>query len=205
MSDQEPLLAEFIAAWHAGRRPDPDEFLSRAHDEESEKALAKELALFLELAQEPSYSTEDLRAIRERPEVVVAAAAYRDTAAASELVQARESRGLSLTDLARALLRSVGMDTTPERTERATEHLGRLEAGLLPVEGLTGHAVAALRDLLKVDLTPPSQPATVLFRQAERTRGDAFDVLLDAIETPAASNPEAEVDRLFFGDTGGAA
>ena len=201
MSDHETILREFIAAWHEGSRPDPGEFLAGVPNAESEESLARELTVFLELAgeQPSSHSEDQLETMRALPEVLAAAAAYGRTAAGSELSRARESHGLSLAELARKLLRRVGMDTTPERTKRAAQHLEGLESGRMPRGRVTSRAANALRDLLDVDLPSESQPAMVFFRQDDVDRRESFDVLLDAIEAPVTSDPEAEVDRLFFG------
>src|SRR4051794_12872047 len=104
MTDRPDLLSQFIAAWNAGERPDPDDFLTRAPDEESETELSRELALFLEIAETPSYSDKQLDALRENQGVVTAANAYRDAAVAADLARARESRGVTLTWLAKRFL-----------------------------------------------------------------------------------------------------
>jgi hypothetical protein len=203
-TDRDRILSEFIDAWNAGRRPDPDAFLARAAEPERGE-LERDMLEYVRWAPTPDFDDATVAAIREEPEVV--AAFERHRAAAGWLRRAREEASLSTAQLARSLVDSLGLDRKREGKTRA--YLERAEAGELELSGFSQRLIAALTTALRVPrerfeaaIEPlTAAPAAPQFRAdevaAEAIRDD-LDLMADAMSTRSQRDWD-EVDELFRG------
>jgi transcriptional regulator with XRE-family HTH domain len=205
--ERERILSEFIDAWNAGRRPDVDEHLARAPDDER-AALAEELLAFLAFAPTPDYGEEELQAIREEPVVVEAlgAAGGRGGVLPALLPRLRERRSLTVGELAAELTDALGLERA--RAEKTAAYVERLEGGELEPARISRRVFDALARVLRVPRSE-LEGAGELSRwgTAPVFRGDEdateavaphLELLGDALATPGGAERD-EVDDLFLG------
>jgi hypothetical protein len=214
-TDRERILSQFIDAWHAGQRPDVDDFVDRAPAEERNE-LADDIATFLTWAPTPAYDGAALDAIEAEPIVAEALAAARGPGGLwpSLLPRLRARAAVSTAQLASGL---VDLLALPSGSQRKTEvYLERMEDGELAPAGVSRRLLDGLARLLGVardelegagDLgrwqTPPAAAAPAIqFRAApgaaEAIRED-LEVLADALMPPDDDEDWDEVDELFRG------
>jgi hypothetical protein len=162
MTNADRLLGEFIDAWNAGARPDPDAFTRRAEGVDR-AGLEAGIEAFLAVAPLPRYDAATLAALRAEPAVraMARAAAADATAMPTLLARLRARARASLDDVARALGRAFGWDAAGER--RARGYLEALEAGRLDPSGVSRRLTVALADALTRGRRPscgaPRSPA----------------------------------------------
>jgi transcriptional regulator with XRE-family HTH domain len=205
--ERERILSEFIDAWNAGRRPDVDEHIARAPDDER-AALAEELLAFLAFAPTPDYGEEELQAIREEPVVVEAlgAAGGRGGLLPALLPRLRERRSLTVGELAAELTDALGLERA--RAEKTAAYVERLEGGELEPARISRRVFDALARVLRVPRAE-LEGAGELSRwgTAPVFRGDEdateavaphLELLGDALATPGGAERD-EVDDLFIG------
>jgi transcriptional regulator with XRE-family HTH domain len=204
-TDRDRILSEFIDAWNAGRRPDPDAFLARAAEPERD-TLEHEMLEYVRWAPTPDFDEATVAAIREEP-AVAAAFEHHRAPAGSWLRRAREEASLSTAQLARSLVGSLGLDRKGEDKTRA--YIERAEAGELELSGFSQRLIAALTAALRVPrerFEAAIEPLTAAraapqFRAdevaAEAIRDD-LDLMADAMSTRSQRDWD-EVDELFRG------
>ena len=122
-----------------------------------------------------------------------------------DLLAARERAGLTLDELAAAVLANAGLGADKAEQAKAADYLGQLEQGTLP--RLTGRVRDAVRSVLGTD--PASSFARPEYGFAFRlsARDDVAsdesieraELLLDAMSTPSPRGWD-EVDELFLSD-----
>lgn len=212
-SDRDRILSEFIDAWNAGRRPDVDDYLSRASPRERGE-LAGQLVSFLSFAPTPSYDDDDLDAIRADPVVADALAApgRRGGLLPALLTGLRERFSMTTPQLAGELVRAL--DLPSDREQKTASYLDRLEHGELEPARISRRVFDALarvfgvpRDQLEGagDLSgwgPSTAMASGPVFRADEDAAQAvsrhLDVLADALEAPGGEGRD-EVDDLFLG------
>jgi hypothetical protein len=204
MTTGEQLFSDFRAEFESGARPNVADFLAEA-DDADRRALEARIDLYLEdEAPLRSFDEAEFAAAQETP-VMKQAAALFEQAAQTNLVAARERAGLTLDELAAAVLESAGLGADKAEQAKAADYLGQLEQGTLP--RLTGRVRDAVRSVLGTD--PASSFARPEYGFAFRlsARDDVAsdesieraELLLDAMSTPSPRGWD-EVDELFLSD-----
>jgi hypothetical protein len=207
MTDQEQLLAEFIAGWNAGREVDIDEFVGRTDDEQAGTELAKAIALYLEIAPSPGYSADTLRELRSTPEAHAAVARYRETLAADRIRRARESSGMKVTEVAAKLLEKARIKQDATFLAKTERRLKDLENAVTPIERWSARAKRTLSRILDVDLGSAASPVMLrpsLDNQISSETVEAIDALVDVLDAVADDDGNAAdpVDAFIFGKPG---
>ena len=199
------ILSEFIDAWNAGARPDVDDYVARAADDERAE-LAEQLIAFLSVAPTPAYSDEALAAIRSGLPTTTAPLPQL-------LVHLRARLGLSAADLAGRLVDDLGLGE--KAAPKTTGYLERLERGALDPAGVSRRVFDALARVFAVprselegaaDLgswvaVPVAPAAAPVFRAdapAARQVERHLEVLADALHSPGQIVRD-DVDQLFLG------
>ena len=194
MTDAERILGEFIDAWKAGERPDPDAYLHRVPAPQREE-LAAGIDRWLLLAPTPVFTPAARAAITAEPALRAALQAAR---APESLTALRARAGLSIGDLAARVAARFGL----AETERTAGYLERVERGDLDPGRLSWRLLDALADLLGASVAPPpAAPAQAFFRadeEADEWIAQDIDALSRAA-LAAAPAPMDELDRLFLG------
>ena len=204
MTTGEQLFSDFRAEFESGARPNVADFLAEA-DDADRHALEKRIDLYLEEeAPLRSFDATEFVAAQETP-VMKQAAALFVQAAETNLVAARERAGLTLDELAAAVLEKTGIGADEAEQQKAAGYLGQLEQGTLP--RLTARVRDAVRSVLDTD--PASSFARPEYGFAFRlsARDDVAsnesieraELLLDAMSTPSPRGWD-EVDELFLSD-----
>ena len=205
-SNAEQILSQFIDAWNAGERPDVDEYVARAAEDDRAE-LAEQLIAFLSVAPTPHYGDEALAAIRAEAE----AASAPNAILPQLLARLRTRLGLSSADLASSIV--AELELREEAKPKAEGYVERLEHGELNPAGVSrrifevlARAFAVPRSELEgaADLgswTTPTPRAAPVFR-ADADAAEAvsrhLEVLTDALQAPS-SGVRDEVDELFLG------
>ena len=207
MTDSAMLLSQFIDAWNRGERPDADDYVSRARDDEK-PALADQLNLFLQYAPTPEYGEAARAEIRAEPAAQRIASALEGEAGLWPVLlpTLRERARLRRDQIVAQLTEMLDLEGGEKKVRR---YLHEMEVGSLDPRGVSQRVLDALGAILGVsgdDLAragdfetlgggPP--PAAAYYRA--RLEVDA----LSEMATPAASRGiEAEpdqIDRLFTG------
>jgi hypothetical protein len=204
ISRTEQVLAEFIEAWNAGRRPRVADFLGRLPEGPEREALAADLTTFISLAPTPALSEEALAEVRAEPALRAAVTAWET---GSLLPSLRERAGFSRASLAERLVQRFGL-AGEQAAERAEGYVERLELPALEPSRLSRRMLDALGELLGASTAvlqgaPVPRTAGALLRADERGADAAFleDVALlsRAALTPAQPVEQDELDRLFTG------
>lgn len=204
MTTGEQLFSDFRAEFESGARPNVADFLAEA-DDADRRALEKRIDLYLEEeAPLRSYDAAEFARAQETPVMKQAAALFAQ-AAETNLVAARERAGLTLEELAAAVLEKTGIGADEAEQQKAAGYLGQLEQGTLP--RLTQRVRDAVRSVLDTD--PASGFARPEYGFAFRlsARDDVAsnesieraELLLDAMSTPSPRGWDA-VDELFLSD-----
>ena len=204
MTTGEQLFSDFRAEFESGARPNVADFLAEA-DDADRRALEKRIDLYLEEeAPLRSYDAAEFARAQETPVMKQAAALFAQ-AAETNLVAARERAGLTLEELAAAVLEKTGIGADEAEQQKAAGYLGQLEQGTLP--RLTARVRDAVRSVLDTD--PASGFARPEYGFAFRlsARDDVAsnesieraELLLDAMSTPSPRGWDA-VDELFLSD-----
>ena len=211
--DRDQILSEFIDAWNAGRRPDVDDYLDRVPAEDRAE-LADALAAFLSMAPTPAYTDAALQAIRAEPIVaeVLSSPDAKGGMLPKLLTTLREQFSVTTPQLAGELVREL--DLPPDRQEKTSSYLDRLEEGELEPARVSRRVFDALARLFDVprdqlegaaDLGSwgaGSAPAAAPVFRAEDDAAEAvaphLELLAEALATPGGEARD-EVDDLFLG------
>ncbi|CAB4344842.1 unannotated protein [freshwater metagenome] len=204
MTTGEQLFSDFRAQFESGARPNVADFLAEA-DDADRRALEARIDRYLEEdAPLRSYDAAEFARAQGTP-VMKQAAALFEQAAETNLVAARERAGLTLEELAAAVLEKSGIGADEAEQQKAAGYLGQLEQGTLP--RLTGRVRDAVRSVLGTD--PASSFARpeygFAFRLSVRDEAapdesiERAELLLDAMSAPSPRGWD-EVDELFLSD-----
>jgi hypothetical protein len=208
MAEIERLREQFIAAFEAGERPDPREYLTQL-----EGADQRELEALLDayLAQAPrrrfdaqAFAASPARALVDDLDQSLSGVAGTWPVVLPRL---RNAARLRRGELVRRLAESLGVTSREAKVER---YYHEMEQGLLPPAGVSDRVLDALANLLQTTRerlreagASPAAGGTVspaaLFA---RTAAPTDDELTAMASAPAAApEPEArdEVDELFLG------
>lgn len=194
-------LSQFIRAWEAGERPDPDAYVDRVPVAERH-ALSRQILDYLEVAPEPEYDAAGLAALAADP---AAARAAEIPLGGPEpwpslLPRLRARAGVTWADVAR----SLGVS----RPERAEGYLAAMEAGSHEPRRVTRRALDAIARALSVPVdalawTGP-EPAPALLRAPAPAAAAGPPPSLKSLETLAdLATTDADdwddADLLFLG------
>ncbi len=201
-------LGEFIDAWKAGQRPNPDDYLMRVREEDRDE-LARGLRSWLEIAPTPAYDEATRARIAAEPVLMAAIAAGEldDLPVAERVATLRERAGLAVRDVAARVVERFTLGER-EAEDRAAAYLEQLERDELDASRLSRRLLRGLAEILgaRPDALAgswaPAAPTGVLHQRSEEHAGDAFVGEIGALSQAAmapAPAPMDEVDRLFLG------
>ena len=211
--DRDRILSEYVDAWNAGRRPDVDDYLARAPEDEREE-LAHDLGSFLAFAPTPAYSDSSLAAIRAEPAVVQALEAPGEPGGLlpALLTRLRDRMSIGTPELAAQLAPMLGL--RPDQVPKTAAYLERLERGDLEPARISRRVFDAMARLFGVprgdlegagDLggwAPTAMAAAAPVFRADEDAAEAvaphLELLADALEAPGGKRGD-EVDDLFLG------
>ena len=204
MTTADKMFSEFRAAYERGERANVADFLAGVSDDERDELEARINRYLIEEAPLRSYDAAEFAREQQTP-VMQRAAELFDEAAETNLVAARERAGLTLDELAAAVLANAGLGADKAEQAKAADYLGQLEQGTLP--RLTQRVRDAVRSVLDTD--PASSFARpeygFAFRLSARDEAapdesiERAELLLDAMSTPSPRDWD-EVDELFLSD-----
>ncbi len=204
MTTGEQLFSDFRAAFERGERPNVADFIAEAGGSDR-RALELRIDRYLvEEAPLRSYDAAEFAREQETPVMQRAAELFRD-AAATDLVAARERAGLTLDELAAAVLDKAGVGGDRAEQQKAAGYLDQLEQGRLP--RLTQRVREAVLAVLETDPAASfSRPEygfafrlSVSDEAAPDESIDRAELLLEAMSTPSPRQWD-EVDELFLSD-----
>lgn len=207
--DRDRILSEFIDSWTAGRRPDIDEHLERAA-EEDRPGLLEDITSFIRWAPTPDYDEPAIAAIRAEPAMASALARHRKPAPnwAQLLAERRRELSLSMSELASRLVESLGLSA--KHAPKAERYLEQAERGDLDPSRFRPKLLDALTSTLETSrsqlggaarrsMSPPAaSPAFRAGKQAAEFIRDDLEVMADLAATPSEEDWD-EVDDLFRG------
>lgn len=207
--DRDRILSEFIDSWNAGRRPDIDEHLERAA-EEDRPGLLEDITSFIRWAPTPDYDEPTIEAIRAEPAMAAAMARARRPAVPwpALLAQRRRALKLSTADLASRLVESLGLNA--KQAPKAERYLEQAERGELDPSRFRQRLLDALAETLQTSRKDmggaawrsmaPAAPAAAFRadRKAAEYVRDDLELLADMAAAPSEKDWD-EVDELFRG------
>ncbi len=202
MTTSEKIFADFCAAYERGEQPNLGDCLAAASDGGRAGLEARIDRYLIEQAPPRRYDAEAFASELERPVMKRVAQLFAERAAV-DLGAARSRAGLSLDELAGALLTEAGVGDGAEQRAKAADYLGRLEAGSLAM--LSGRVRDALRKILDVDPAAGFQRPDYGFafrmstssHQPSAENIELAEMLVDAATTPSPLGWD-EVDELFL-------
>ena len=204
MTTADKMFSDFRAAYERGERANVADFLAGVNAGERDELEARINRYVIEDAPLRRYDAAEFAREQQTPAMQRAAELF-DKAAATNLVAARERAGLTLDELAAAVLANAGLGADKAEQAKAADYLGQLEQGTLP--RLTQRVRDAVRSVLDTD--PASSFARPGYGFAFRlsARDDVAsnesieraELLLDAMSTPSPRGWD-EVDELFLSD-----
>ena len=204
MTTAEKMFSDFRAAYERGERTNMADYLAGVGADERDELEARITRYLIEDAPLRSYDAAEFAREQQTP-VMQRAAELFDQAAEANLVAARERAGMTLDELAAAVLKQAGVGADEAEQQKAAGYLGQLEQGTLP--RLTGRVRDAVRSVLGTD--PASSFAGPEYGFAFRlsARDDVAsdesieraELLLDAMSTPSPRGWD-QVDELFLSD-----
>ena len=202
MTTGEQLFSDFRAEFESGEQPNVADFLASA-DGADRAALEARIDRYLEEeAPLRSYDAAEFAREQETP-VMRRAAELFSEAAETNLVAARRRAGLTLDELAAAVLENAGLAAGEAEQRKAADYLGQLEQGTLP--RLSGRVRDAIRSVLGADPTAGfARPdygfafrLSVRDQDAPAESIESAELLLQAMSTPSPRGWD-EVDELFL-------
>ncbi len=202
MTTSEKIFADFCAAYERGEQPNLGDCLAAASDGERAGLEARIDRYLIEQAPLRRYDAQAFSRELERPVMKRVAQLFAERAAV-DLGAARSRAGLSLDELAGALLTETGVGDGAEQRAKAADYLDRLEAGSLAM--LSGRVRDALRKILDVDPAAGFQRPDYGFAFRMSTSSgepsaeniELAEMLVDAATTPSPLGWD-EVDELFL-------
>jgi hypothetical protein len=204
MTTAEKMFSDFRAAYERGERANMADYLAGVGADERDELEARITRYLIEDAPLRSYDAAEFAREQQTP-VMQRAAELFDQAAEANLVAARERAGMTLDELATAVLEKTGLGGDQAEQQKAAGYLGQLEQGTLP--RLTERVRDAVRSVLGTD--PASSFASpeygFAFRLSARDEAaphesiDRTKMLLDAMAAPSPRGWD-EVDELFLSD-----
>ncbi len=204
MTTADKMFSDFRAAHERGERPNVADCLAGVSAGEREPLEARINRYLIEEAPLRSYDAAAF-ALEQQTPVMLRAAELFDEAAAANLVAARERAGLTLGELAAAVLENAGVRADQAEQQKAADYLGQLEQGTLP--RLNQRVREAVRSVLGAD--PAASFArpdyglafrlSVRDQEAPEESIERAELLLDALSTPSPRGWD-DVDELFLSD-----
>ena len=204
MTTADKMFSDFRAAYERGERANVAECLAGVSADERDELEARITRYLIEDAPLRSYDAAEFAREQQTPLMQRAAELF-DEAAETNLVAARERAGLTLEELATAVLEKTGLGGDQAEQQKAAGYLGQLEQGTLP--RLTERVRDAVRSVLGTD--PASSFARPEYGFAVRlsARDEAApdesieraELLLDAMAAPSPRGWD-EVDELFLSE-----
>jgi hypothetical protein len=187
MANSERLLSEFIDAWNAGRRPQVQDYLDHAPEEEREE-LAGLIAAFVDQAPTPAYSPETIAEIRKEPVVVELSALIESRSGAwpSVLPRLRRQAKLKREEVVAALAELLGV---AGKEPKVAVYYHQMETGRLDPGGVSRLVLKALGKVLRV-APREIQEAGDLWRGPPETLAEVY------MRAPTGRIPMAAEDRL---------
>jgi hypothetical protein len=204
MTTADKVFSDFCAAHERGERPNVADCLAGVSGDERNELEVRINRYLIEEAPLRSYDPAAF-ALEQKTAAMQRAAELFDEASETNLVAARERAGLTLDQLAAAVLEKAGIGVDAAEQQKAADYLGRLEQGTLP--RLTQRVRDAVRSVLDTD--PASSFArpeygfafrlSVRDEEAPDESIERAELLLDAMSTPSPRGWD-EVDELFLSD-----
>lgn len=204
MTTAEKMFSDFCAAYERGERANMADYLAGVGADERDELEARITRYLIEDAPLRSYDAAEFAREQQMP-VMQRAAELFDQAAEANLVAARERAGMTLDELATAVLEKTGLGGGQAEQQKAADYLGQLEQGTLP--RLTERVRDAVRSVLGTDPASSfdSPEYGFAFRLSARDEAaphesiDRAKMLLDAMAAPSPRGWD-EVDELFLSD-----
>ncbi len=202
MTTSENIFADFCAAYERGEQPNLGDCLAAASAADRRGLEARIDRYLIEQAPPRPFDADAFARELERPVMKRVAQLFAERAAV-DLGAARSRAGLSLDELAGALLTEAGVGDGAEQRAKAADYLDRLEAGSLAI--LSGRVRDALRKILDVDPAAGFQRPDYGFAFRMSTSSaepsaeniELAEMLVDAATTPSPLGWD-EVDELFL-------
>ena len=204
MTTADKMFSDFRAAYERGERANMADYLAGVGADERDELEARITRYLIEEAPLRSYDAAEFAREQQTP-VMQRAAELFDEAAEANLVAARERAGMTLDELAAAVLEKTGLGGGQAEQQKAAGYLGQLEQGTLP--RLTERVRDAVRSVLGTD--PASSFAGpeygFAFRLSARDEAapdesiERAELLLDAMAAPSPRGWD-EVDELFLSE-----
>lgn len=198
----EQLLAEFREHWAAGRRPQVEEFLSRAGTDDQAE-LRRLIEAFVTNAPRPELSDETLDQIGRQPAVqqLVSSLAGESGLWPSVLPRLRREARLTRDQVVTGLVAGLGLPAAA--TEKTKQYLHGMETGALEPQGVSGRVLDSLAAVLR-STREELERAGDFQGLGQRAAAPAYfrGRAADVVASPMAAgedDPWDEVDRLFRG------
>ncbi len=190
MSTPDRVLADFVDAWSAGRRPRVLDYLARVPGAAERDELADRIAAWLLVAPAPVLDDVTRAQIRREPVVAGVLRAADELAGAwPQLVSRLRARaGLSVRDVAARIVERFGLRS--EDTGRTEGYLVQLERGALEPSRVSHRLLDALGETIGAGGRALRDAAT-------------FGAGLQPAASPRWRAEEDELDRLFTGGPDG--
>jgi len=199
------ILSEFIDSWVAGRRPNIDEHLERAAQEDR-APLLEAITNFITWGPTPEYDDITISAIEAEPAMIAALSRHRQRKQAwpELLAERRRALKLSTAELAARLVDALGLSRKQAvKTER---YLQQVEGGELNPARFKPQLLDALAETLRTSRQQLSgtawrSMAAPAFRAGEDAAQfvrDDLELLADMASAPSDQDWD-EVDDLFRG------
>src|SRR4051794_6839442 len=198
MTDPDRILSEFIDAWAAGERPEPEDYIERA-PVPTRDALADDIATYLEHAPTPAYSPATLDELMADPAVTELAAAIESERGLwpALLPRLRRQARLERSELAVRLVARLGIEGGEAKVER---YLEQMEQGKLNPRGVSRRVLDSLGRIFGVGGDVLARAADFqLFGDPAESGVTLGGAVGDRQGPGAGAGPFDEIDRLFCG------
>ena len=216
MADLERLLEAFVAAFEAGERPDPNEWVEGVSDVERQE-LSSLIDRYLMTAPRRAW---DPKAYETSLAKAAVDQVYESIEGVSgswpELLPHLRNRArVKRSELVARLSEALGVGSEPRRLEKVADYYNRMEHGWLPAEGVSGRVIEALAGIVGVDPETLRSAGRGAFSSPVVEEQAFARTVLDELAYSAASEPDAdalpappaspgtagrdEIDELFTG------
>lgn len=203
MSTVDELFDRYKAAFSAGERPDPQEFLAQLAGADR-RELETLIDGYLARGARPRYTPEGFAATQASP-LTQRVLAELGEAWPVLLPKARDRAGILRSDLVTRLAEALGVGGRRDKVER---YYHQMERGLLDPAGVSDRVLAALGDIVGVSkerlraaarVVPPPPAAGAAFARAAPAPAPAAMPPAQALRRATAAPEWDEVDELFRG------